>query len=146
MRKRYFVELTPKQRERLERRLRTEALKPTERRRIQILLKADRSGPAWTDARIAEAVGCHARTVEGVRRRFAERGLDSVSRKAQAAPSRKRTLDGEAEARLIALACSEAPDGRSRWTLRLLSERAVALEIVDAISHETVRRTLKKTS
>lgn len=146
MRKKYIVELSDAQQEQLQERLRKGIGKATERRRAEVLLKADRNGLGWTDTQIAEAFSCHPRTVEGIRRRFVERGMDVVSRKEPAAPSRPRSLDGKGEARLMALACGEAPDGRSRWTLRLLSERVVALEIADTISYETVRRTLKKTS
>jgi transposase len=115
----------------------------------RILLKADAApdGPAWTDARIAEALEVHVNTVERLRERFVEQGLDAaLGRKKQERPSRERTLDGKAEARLIALACSEPPQGRTRWTLRLLADQLVELEIVDTVSTETVRRTLKKTN
>jgi transposase len=86
-------------------------------------------------------------TVERVRQRFVEEGLEAaLTRKPQARPSRERTLDGRAEARLIALACSAPPDGRKRWTLRLLADRLVELEVVEAVCPETVRQTLKKTT
>jgi hypothetical protein len=117
--------------------------------RARILLKADAApgGPAWTDVRIAEALEIDVTTVERLRERFVEQGLEaSLDRKKQDQPSRQRTLDGQAEARLIALACSQPPQGRVRWTLRLLADRLVELEIVDTVSMETVRRTLKKTS
>jgi transposase len=113
------------------------------------LLKADAApgGPAWTDARIAEALDIHVTTVERLRQRFVEQGLDAaLGRKKQDRPSRQRTLDGKAEARLIALACSEPPRGRVRWTLRLLADQLVELQIVDTVSTETIRRTLKKTN
>jgi transposase len=115
----------------------------------RILLKADAApgGPAWTDARIAEALEVHRSTVERLRERFVEQGLDAaLGRKDQDRPSRQRTLDGKAEARLIALACSAPPSGRVRWTLRLLADKLVELEIVDTVSTETIRRTLKKTN
>jgi transposase len=115
----------------------------------RILLKADAAagGPAWTDARIAEALEVHPSTVERIRERFVEQGLDAaLGRKEPDRPSRQRTLDGKAEARLIALACSEPPPGRVRWTLRLLADKLVELEIVDTVSTETIRRTLKKTN
>ena len=115
----------------------------------RILLKADASpdGPAWTDARIAEAVEVNRTTVEQVRQRFVEQGLEAaLVRKKQDRPSRERKLDGAAEARLIALACSEAPPGRAAWTLRLLADQLVELEVVDTISTETVRQVLKKTN
>jgi transposase len=122
------------------------ALKLTHAR---ILLKADAapSGPAWTDARIAEAIEVNRTTVEQVRQRFVEQGLEAaLVRKKQARPSRERKLDGAGEARLIALACSEPPLGRAAWTLRLLAERLVELEVVETISTETVRQALKKTN
>jgi transposase len=114
----------------------------------RVLLKADAApgGPAWTDERIAGAVEVSVDTVERVRQRFVEHGLDrALGRKPQDRPSRERTLDGRAEARLIALACSAPPAGRTAWTLHLLAGRLVELRVVDAISHETVRQALKKT-
>jgi len=113
----------------------------------RVLLKADAGGPNWTDARIADALDVGVRTIESLRKRFVEEGLDSaLNRRKQVRPSRVPKLDGDAEARLVALACSEAPDGRKRWTLRMLADRLVVLDVVDSISHETVRQALKKTS
>jgi transposase len=115
----------------------------------RILLKADAApgGPAWTDGRIAEAVEVNLRTVERVRQRFVEQGLEAaLVRKKQARPSQERKLDGAGEARLIALACSQPPQGRKRWTLQLLADKLVELRVVDAISDETVRQVLKKTN
>jgi transposase len=115
----------------------------------RILLKADAApgGPAWTDDRIAEAVEVNLRTVERVRQRFVEQGLEAaLVRKEQDRPSRERKLDGAGEARLIALACSEPPAGRSAWTLQLLADKLVELHVVDSISDETVRQVLKKTN
>jgi transposase len=117
--------------------------------RARILLKADAApgGPAWMDQRIAEAVEVNVTTVERIRQRFVEQGLEAaLSRKRQDRPSRERKLDGRAEARLIALACSAPPQGRTAWTLRLLANKLVELEIVDTISDETVRQVLKKTN
>ena len=117
--------------------------------RARILLKADQGegGPAWNDAEITEALDCGRRTVGRVRERFVERGLHAaLERKQQDKPSRERTLDGAAEARLIAIACSQPPEGQARWTMQLLADKLVDLEIVPAVSDETVRRTLKKTS
>src|SRR6516162_3219754 len=116
--------------------------------RARILLKADQAdgGPAWEDARIAAALDCGVRTIERVRQRFVEQGLEAaLGRKPQDRPSRPRKLDGRAEARLIALACAAAPDGRKAWTLQLLADRLVELRVVDTVSKETVRRALKKT-
>jgi transposase len=116
-------------------------------RHANILLAADADGPAWTDTRVAEAFSCHPRTVENVRRRFVLKGLEAaLERKKQDRPSRERKLDGEGEARLVALACSTPPEGRDRWTLQLLADELVRLEVVEAISDQTVRRTLKKTT
>src|SRR5688572_4609543 len=107
----------------------------------RILLKADQADgrPGWTDHRIAEAVEVSTDTVGRVRRRFVEGGLDAaLARRPQARRSRERRLDARAEARLIALACSTPPDGRTRWTLNLLADRLVELEVVDAVGRETV--------
>jgi transposase len=115
----------------------------------RILLKADAAaeGPAWTDDHIAEAVAVNRRTVEHVRQRFVEQGLEAaLVRKKQDRPSRERKLDGAGEARLITLACSKPPQGRAAWTLRLLADRLVELQIVASISTETVRQVLKKTN
>jgi transposase len=115
----------------------------------RILLKADAApgGPAWADDRIAEAVELSVATVERVRRRFVEHGLEAaLVRKPQDRPSRLPKLDGGAEARLVALACSKPPGGRAEWTMQLLADKLVELEVVDSISDETVRRTLQKTS
>jgi transposase len=144
-RKKYEVRLSTEERDELTAMLRCGETKATELRRAQILLKADAGSPAWVDTRIAEAFGCSRQTVENIRRRFVERGLSgAVRRKQQEEPSRERILDGKAEARLLTLACSKAPDGRARWSLRLLADRVVELRIAESISYETVRRTLKK--
>jgi transposase len=113
----------------------------------RILLKADAAegGPAWHDDRIAEALEVGVATVERVRQRFVEQGLEAaLVRKKQVRPSRQRALDERAEAKLIALACSRPPDGRKAWTMRLLADKLVELEVVPSISDETVRRSLKK--
>ncbi len=119
-----------------------------EQRRARVLLKADEGpeGPAWTDGRIAEAFDLSAGGVAGIRERFCERGLEGTIKRKSPDREYDRKLDGEKEAELIRLACSEAPDGRSEWSLRLLSDKMVELGVVDALSHETVRRTLKKTN
>ena len=115
----------------------------------RILLKADAAegGPAWPDHRIADALEVSTATVERVRQRFVELGLDAaLDRKQRERPPRQIKLDGRAEARLIALACSAPPEGRARWTMKLLADRLVELEVFDSVSDETVRRVLKKTS
>jgi transposase len=147
--KKYLVTLTPEERDQLARL--TTAGKASARTltRARILLKADQAdgGPAWPDADIAEALDCGLRTVERVRQRFVERGLDdALTHKEQQTPRRQKVFDGAAEARLIALACSQPPDGRAGWTLRLLADRLVEREVVESVSRETVRRALKKTS
>jgi transposase len=115
----------------------------------RILLKADAAadGPAWPDRRIAVALEVSDATIERVRQRFVEQGLEAaLVRKPQARPSRLPTLDGRAEARLIALACSTPPDGRAVWTMQMLADELIELEVVPTVSDETVRRSLKKTS
>ena len=115
----------------------------------RILLQANESqdGPAWTDEQISEAFGIHANTIHGIRRRFVEHGLQAaLERKKQDRPARKRVVDGDIEAHLIALRCGDPPEGRNQWTLRLLADKLVELEIVPSICHETVRQALKKTS
>jgi hypothetical protein len=114
-------------------------------RRAQILLKADADGPAWTDAKIAEAVGCRTKTVENIRERFVTLGFDvTLDGKSREHAPRPKALDGEQEARVIAMRLGPPPKGFANWSLRLLAEKVVELEIVDAISHETIRQTLKK--
>jgi len=114
----------------------------------RILLKADQAegGPGWIDERIAEALDVSVATIERVRQRFVEEGLESaLCRKKQDKPSRERKLDGAGEARLLALACSKAPRGRVAWTLQMLADALVELKVVDSICPETVRQTLQKT-
>jgi transposase len=116
--------------------------------RARILLKADQSpaGPSWVDHAIAEALEVSQPTVARVRKRYVQEGLAAALHARPPRREYRRKLDGAQEAHLIALACSEPPDGAARWSLRLLADRLVELEIVDTISHQTVRRTLKKTS
>ena len=113
---------------------------------VRILLKADCSsfGPAWSDEQISTALDLGAMAVHRVRRSFVEGGLDGVLVR-RPVPRRPRMLDGDQEAHLIALACGSPPAGRCRWTLRLLADKFVELGHVDRVSHETIRRTLKKT-
>jgi transposase len=147
--KKYLVTLTPEEREHLVGLVSAGKRSALTITRARILLKADQAdgGPAWDDARIAEALDCGTRTVERVRQRFVERGLEQApGRKPQDRPSRQRKFDGAAEARLIALACSAPPRGRKHWTMKLLADRLVELEVFDSVSDETVRRVLKKTS
>ena len=115
-------------------------------RRAHILLKADADGPNWTDQRISEAFGCRIKTVENIRQRLVTRGfeetLNGISR---VNPPTAPLLDGDQQAHVIALRLSPPPKGYSNWSLRLLARKVVELSIVDSISHETVRQTLKKT-
>jgi transposase len=115
--------------------------------RARVLLLADQGehGPGWEDRRVAEAVGCGHRTVERIRERFVLEGLEAALTHKPQARRRPRRLDGRAEAKLVALACAAAPDGRKSWTLQLLADRLVELRVVDTVSKETVRRALKKT-
>jgi len=115
--------------------------------RARVLLKADQGedGPAWPDARIAEALEVSVATVERVRQRYAVEGLAAALARRRPCPAPRRKLDGGQEAHLVALACSAPPAGRERWTVRLLAERFVTLEVGEAVSRETVRRALKKT-
>jgi transposase len=146
--KKYKVTLTTEERQQLQELIaagKAAALRLTHAR---ILLKADAAdgGPAWPDARIAEAVEVSIATVERLRQRFVEQGLEAaLARKKQDRPSRPRKLDGRAEARLIALACSAPPEGRTEWTMQLLADQLVELQVVDTVCDETVRRALKKT-
>ena len=147
--KRYVVELELEERTRLERMVSVGKRAAAKLTHARVLLQADQSaaGPGWADARIAEGLGVTTRTVENIRRRFVEQGLQAaLERKKQCRPSRERLLDGAKEAKLVAICCSKAPNGRRHWTLQLLADRLVELNIVDSISYETVRRTLKKTS
>ena len=147
MAKRYVVRLTDEERGQLQELVCRGKAAAYKIKHANILLKVDTNGPGWTDERTAEAFGCHRNTVANVRQRFVERGLEAaLGRKKRATPGRQPVCDGEAEAKLIALRCSEPPAGQAKWTLRLLADKAVELEIVPAISHETVRQVLKKTS
>ncbi len=140
MRKAAFVRLTEEQRIDLTRRLEHDALTGRQRRRLQVLLLADLG---QTDEQIVQATGASASTVERVRKRFAREGLEAASAEKcrSGAPPK---LDGKQEALIVALACSDAPEGHARWSARLLANRAVEMEIVETISASSVRRLLKK--
>jgi hypothetical protein len=145
MQKKYIVKLTPEERAELVEVVRK--LKGTSQKvkRAQILLKADEDGPNWNDKRIAESFDCRVQTVEEVRRRLVERGFSETlngAKKANSIP--RKVLDGKQEAQVIAMRLGEPPKGYANWTLRLLARKVVELGVVDAISHETVRKTLKK--
>ena len=147
--KKHRVTLTAEEREQLHHLLARGKADVRKLKHAQILLKADEAegGPAWSDARIVEALEVGLSTVERLRRRFIEEGFEAALSHYRR-PNRvyQTKLDGEQQAHLIALACSQAPDGRRRWTLTLLAAHMVALGHVDTLSYETVRQTLKKTS
>lgn len=147
MEKRYRVTLTESERNDLRKLVRVGKSAAQKLVRARILLLADQSddGPAKSDPEIVEALGCGRASVERIRKRFVEEGLEAALRAKPSLRVYERKMDGQAEAHLIALACGAAPEGRSRWTLRLLSDRMVALEHVESVSPETVRRVLKKT-
>ena len=148
MEKRYRVTLRELERENLRKLVRVGKAAARKLVRARILLLADQSegGSSKSDPAIVESLGCGRASVERVRKRFVEEGLDAVLNPPPSSRVYERKMDGKAEAHLIALACSAAPEGCSRWTLRLLSDQMVALEQVESISFETVRRTLKKTN
>lgn len=144
MKKRYIVNLTAAEREVLSQLVARERVSGLKRMRANILLKAD---DGMTDAEIADDLDVALVTVERVRKRCVERGIEAcLDRKPQDNPSRPRKLDGVSEAHLVRLACSDPPTGRARWTLSLLAGRLVELKIFDSVSKSTVQRGLKKTS
>jgi transposase len=146
MYKKYFVRLTEEQRGQLESLVRCGRAHARKLLYARILLKADSDGPdRWTDERIAEALEVSTATVARERRRFCEDGLEVALMPKKPGRPRRRVLDGRAEAHLVALSCSGPSEGRERWSMRLLADRMVELGHVEALSHETVRRTLKKT-
>jgi len=147
MLKKYIVRLTDAEREGLNQIVAKFKGTSQKVRRAQVLLKADASPgkPAWTDARIADAFGCRTKTVENIRERFVTKGFEvTLEGQRRDKPPRAKLLDGEQEAKVIALRLGTPPAGFANWSLRLLAQQVVALEIVESISHETVRRTLKK--
>ena len=146
MPKRYRVHLAPEERQQLQELISTGTAAARTLAHARILLKADEAaaGPAWKNAAIAAALEISELTVTRVRKRYVEVGLEAALHRKEQTQRKARRLDGAQEAHLIALACSEAPDGRERWTLRLLAHRLVALGHVEEISYETVRRVLKR--
>ena len=146
MAKKYIVRLTEDERTYLDGLVHTGKVAAHKRLHAEILLKADISdlGDQWQDSQISKAFGISTRTVERVRERLVRDGLASALNRAEPVRSRRRKIDGENEAHLIALMCTDAPEGRSRWTLRLLGQRMVELGYVESVAHETVRQALKK--
>jgi hypothetical protein len=147
MNKKYIVRLSDEERgvcQEIVKRLKGSSEKV---KRAQILLKADADGPGWADAEIAEAFSCRVQTVENLRKRLVLEGFESaVERKQRATPPTPPKLDGVGEAKLIAMRLGKPPAGYGRWTLQLLADELVVLEVVESISPETVRKTLKKTA
>ena len=147
MEKKYIVRLTDEERQTLRSVIKKLKGSSQKVRRAQILLKADADGPNWTDKKIAEAFSCRIKTVENIRQRLVTQGFDTVlNGKKPETPSRQKRLDGKQEAKVIALRLGKPPKGFANWSLRLLADKVIELEIVDSVSHETVRQTLKKTA
>ena len=146
MNKKYLVELTSKERSQLREIINAERMAAHKRHHARMLLKLDQGpdGPGWSDAQVAAAFDCTARSAERLRRRLVERGLEAALEHGNRGSYRARALDGVAEAHLIALACGDAPEGRNRWTVRLLEEKMVALNLVKSCSKSSIHRTLKK--
>jgi Homeodomain-like domain len=145
MQKKYVVRLTDHERDELSHVIKKLKGTGEKVRRAQVLLKADVDGPNWTDEQIAAAFSCRTRTVEKIRQRLVERGFEeTLNRADRATPPVEKLLNGEQEARIIAMRLGAPPEGYASWTLRLLARKVVELEIADCVSYETVRRTLKK--
>ncbi len=146
MQKKYIVRLTEEERSQLREVIKKLKGSSQKVRRAQILLKADIEGSNWTDERIAEAFDCRTKTVENIRQRLVEKGFEETLNGVQRrTPPTEKLLNGEQEARIIALRLGTPPKGYANWSLRLLACQVVELGIVESISHETLRRTLKKT-
>ena len=145
--KKYIVFLTAEEREELEQLSTTGKVAAYKMNHARILLKADtnQEGGGWTDEAISQALDISVATIERVRQRFVETNLETALSRQVQQQRKPRRLDGEQEAHLIAMTCGEAPEGRARWSLRLLADRMVELEYVESVCHETVRQTLKKT-
>ena len=146
MKKKYIVELTTEERSKLENIIKAKRMAAHKRHHARMLLKLDQGphGPWWTDAKVAEAFDCILRSAERLRWRLVERGLDAALDHGNRGSYRVKALDGVAEAHMIALACGEAPEGHSRWTVRLLADQIIALGLVESCSKSSVHRVLKK--
>ena len=146
MEKKYVVRLSQDERDHLNEVIKKLAGSHQKVRRAQILLKADANGPNWTDAKIAEAFSCRTKTIENIRQRLVTQGFEqTLNGKKRESPPVEKLLTGEQEAQIIAMRLGSPPKGYANWSLRLLADKVVELGIVDCISHETVRQTLKKT-
>ena len=146
--KKYRVTLSREEHQQLSQLVDTGKVAAAKRKHAQMLLHADESeqGLSWDDDRIAQANRVHRTTVERLRQRFVEQGLEAALNRTPRQRNKARKLDGAGEAKLVALVCGEPPEGRKRWSLELLAEELVRLGTVDSISYETVRKTLKKTN
>ena len=145
--KKYIVRLTAEEREVCQQTVRKLSGSSEKVRRAQVLLKADADGPAWTDQQIADAFSCRTKTVENIRQRCVLEGFEqALERKRRESPPVPKLLDGEQEAQIIALRLGSPPKGYANWSLRLLARRVVELGLIESVSHETIRRTLKKTT
>ena len=142
----YIVRLTEEERQSLQGLLSAKRIAADRALRARILLKADLDGDAWSDTEIAGALDIGVSTIHRLRQRLVEDGLEAALSRRPMSSKRATKLDGAQEAHLIAIACGPAPEGRARWTLRLLADKLVELEVVDSIGPETVRQTLKRTS
>jgi len=144
----YIVRLSASEREALEGLVNKGKVAAAKRKRAHILLKADAhaEGLAWTDEQIAEALDVSVATIHRTRQAYVGQGLEGALARQRPTGRQFRKLDGAQEARLVTIACSPPPEGQARWTLQLLADQLVTLEIVEAIGKETVRRTLKKTT
>jgi len=146
MNKKYIVRLSDEERDTCQQVIKQLKGSSQKVRRAHILLKADADGPGWPDAQIAEAFNCRVQTIENLRKRLVTEGFElALSGKKRTEPPTPCKLDGEAEAKLIAMRLGKPPAGYGHWTLQLLADELVALEVIDSISPETVRKTLKKT-
>lgn len=146
--KKYIVLLTPEEQDKLKKIVNSGRRPARLFTHARILLKADQSegAPGWSDVKISEALDVTVQTIERLRKQLVEEGFEAVlSRREYKQKMSRKKIDGEVEAHLIALACSDPPEGRARWTLRLLADSIIELRYVDSISHESIRRTLKKT-
>lgn len=146
--KKYIVDLSPSERDYLEEITNKGKTAAYKMNHARILLKADinQEGGGWTDSKISEALNIGHATIERVRKRFVEEGMESALNRREQKKRRQRIIDGEKEAYLIAIACSETPLGKSHWTLQMLADKMVELKVVEKVSTETIRQTFKKTS
>lgn len=147
--KKYIVSLTQSERKFLEQLTKKGKIAAYKMNHARILLKADinqEEGGGWTDRQISESLDIGHATIERVRQRFVEEGIESALNRREQKKRRQKIIDGEKEAYLIAIACSETPAGKSNWTLQMLSEKMVELNYVEKVSTETIRKTLKKTN